>query len=135
MEIGGGGFCEDCGWQECQAAGICIRPFVSPVALLGLDLTPLEAIQLLDELASAPPKRVFLGEALTPAEAVPGPWTHNPDDIQSLGFPLAAATDRLTGVGESSVVALTSPAPTRRDDGATLSSMPTASPPTDGTSC
>lgn len=135
MEIGEGGFCEDCGWQECQAAGFCIRPFVSPVALLGLDLTALEAVQLLDELAAAPPKLVFLGESLAPVEFVPGPWTHNPDDILPLGFPLAAATDRLTGVGESPVVALTSPAPHGRDDGATLSSMPTASPPTDGASC
>jgi len=46
----------------------CLKPFVSPAALLGLDLTALEAVQILDVIAASPPKFVFLGVDLAPAE-------------------------------------------------------------------
>lgn len=122
MEIGGGDFCDGCAWPECAGAGLCIRPFVSPVALLGLPVTPLEAVQIPDEIAADPPKFVFLGVDLG------GPDIHA--EIQ-------LATVSLTGVGESPVVAPACPAaaPLRSDDGAPFSSEASASPVSTGTPC
>lgn len=100
---GGSTLCDDCAWHECSSAGICIRPFVSPVALLGLDVTPLEAVQILDEIAAAPPKLVFLGVDL------------GASDLRAVA---QLATVSLTGAGESPVVATAMPAvPLRSDDG------------------
>ncbi|MGQ3096843.1 MAG: hypothetical protein ACT6SL_02590 [Brevundimonas aurantiaca] len=113
---GGPSLCDDCGWPECAAVDFCLKPFVSPIALLGLELTSLEAVQILDEIAAAPPKAVFLGMDLGPVEPT-------------------LATVSLTGAGESPVVELDVPAPARRDDGAPVSCMPAAFPPTAGTSC
>ncbi|MFA4952084.1 hypothetical protein [Brevundimonas sp.] len=115
MEIRGGDFCDDCAWPECAGAGLCIKPFVSPVALLGLALTPLETIQILDEIAAAPPKFVFLGV-----------------DLGSTDFCIEhpLATVSLTGAGESPVIATAMPAaPLRSDDGDLLSKISTREPP------
>lgn len=112
---GGPTLCDDCAWPDCSSAGMCIRPFVSPVALLGLALTPLEAIQILDEIAAAPPKFVFLGV-----------------DLGSTDFCIEhpLATVSLTGAGESPVIATAMPAaPLRSDDGDLLSEISTREPP------
>ena len=112
---GGSTLCDDCAWQECSSAGICIRPFVPPVALLGLDVTPLEAVQILDEIAAVPPKLVFLGV-----------------DLGASDFRAVAqlATVSLTGAGESPVVAAAMPAvPLRSDDGDLLSEVSTQGSP------
>lgn len=90
--------------------------------MLGLELTPLEAVQILDEIAAAPPKFVFLGVDL------------------GLGRDLTLtdlATVSLTGAGESPVVAAASPAavPLRSDDGAAFSSESSACPVSTGTPC
>jgi hypothetical protein len=118
---GGQSFCDDCAWQDCSAAGLCIRPFVSPVALLGLEVTPLEAVQILDEIAAAPPKLVFLGVDL------------GAPDLRSVA-PLATVS--LAGGGERPVVAAAMPAvPLRSGDGASDFSTASASPVPTGTTC
>lgn len=113
---GGSTLCDDCAWQDCSSAGLCIRPFVSPVALLGLDVTPLEAVQILDEIAAAPPKLVFLGVDL------------GSPDLRAVA---QLATVSLTGAGESPVVAAAMPAvPLRSGDGDLPSEFSTqGSPP------
>lgn len=109
---GGSTLCDDCAWQDCSSAGLCIRPFVSPVSLLGLDVTPLEAVQILDEIAAAPPKLVFLGVDL------------GSPDLRAVA-PLATVS--LTGAGERPVVVPAMPAvPLRSDDGASLSENSTS---------
>lgn len=116
MALGGGDFCDECAWQDCASAGLCIRPFVSPVALLGLSVTPLEAVQILDEIAAAPPKFVFLGV-----------------DIGAPDFRAVAqlATVSLTGAGESPVAVSALPAaPLKDGDGDLPSEFSTqGSPP------
>jgi len=112
---GGSTLCDDCAWPDCSSAGLCIRPFVSPVALLGLDVTPLEAVQILDEIAAAPPKLVFLGVDL------------GAPDLRAVA---QLATVSLTGAGESPVIATAMPAaPLRSDDGDLLSEISTREPP------
>ena len=115
MALGGGDFCDDCAWPDCQGVGFCLRPFASPVAALGLPLSQAELLELADELAAP--------------SSVPGPFTHSPSDIVSLAD--ALATVSLTGAGESPVVATAMPAdPLRSDDGDLPSEFSTpGSPP------
>lgn len=115
MALGGGDFCDDCAWPDCQGVGFCLRPFASPIALLGLPLSQVELLELADELAL--PGRT------------PGSFTHSPSDIVSLAD--ALATVSLTGAGESPVVATAMPAaPLRSGDGDLLSEISTqGSPP------
>lgn len=115
-DAGGGlALCDDCGWQDCVATGFCLKPFVSPVALLGLPLTPLEAAQLLEEIAASPPRLVFLDVDLV-VEVTP----LNTADAMASVSPLATAC--LTGVDEDPAVAVAMPAaPSKGDGGISLS--------------
>lgn len=112
MALGGGDFCDDCAWPDCQGVGFCLRPFASPISLLGLPLSQAELLELADELAATPQRDLYSRE-----------------DHGFLAFNLATVS--LTGAGESPVVATAMPAvPLRSDDGDLPSEFSTqGSPP------
>ncbi|GLK49643.1 hypothetical protein GCM10017620_26160 [Brevundimonas intermedia] len=146
MAIGGGDFCDDSAWPDCQGAGFCLRPFASPIALLHLPLSQAELLELADELAAPPPDPVWIGyDTASPDEVV----LVKPTDLgktsssfltfvrtDHASLALGLATVSLTGAGESPVVATAMPAvPLRSDDGATNFSEASASPVSTGTPC
>lgn len=108
MALGEGGFCDDCAWPDCQDVGFCLRPFASPMALLGLPLSRAELLELADELT-----------------ARPQPDLYSREDHGFLAINLATVS--LTGAGERPVVVPAMPAvPLRSDDGASLSENSTS---------
>ncbi|WP_438852476.1 hypothetical protein [Brevundimonas nasdae] len=107
---GGHALCDDCAWQECAGSGFCLKPFCSPLATLGLPLTDLERLQLLDEMACAPPKLIFIGVDLST-----GP------DLVAFVPPSELATVRQTGAGESSAVEARQTTPLGLGGGAPIS--------------
>nr|WP_316629699.1 hypothetical protein [uncultured Brevundimonas sp.] len=166
MTCGGGDFCDDCAWPDCQGVGFCLRPFASPVAALGLPLSQAELLELADELAKPATAPIWIGydpsgpaevvvvmkptdlgntsspfvqlvraDELAAPSSVPGPFTHSPDDILSSGSQLAAATERLTGDGESPVAASAMPADPLQDGGGATSFSIASPPPTAGATC
>lgn len=105
MAAGGGDFCDDCAWPDCQGAGFCLRPFASPMSLLGLPLSRAELRELANELTSRSQ-----------------PDLYSREDHGFLAFNLATVS--LTGAGERPVVVPAMPAvPLRSDDGASFSEI------------
>jgi hypothetical protein len=139
MALGGGDFCDDCAWPDCQGVGFCLRPFASPMSLLGLPLAQAELLELADELAAPASDPVWIGyDPAGPDEVVlvkptdlgktTSLFMHSPSDIVSKAD--ALATVSLTGAGESPVIATAMPAaPLRSDDGDLLSEISTREPP------
>lgn len=141
MALGGGDFCDDCAWPDCQGVGFCLRPFASPMSLLGLPLSQGELLELADELAAPASGPVWIGyDPASPDEVV----LVKPTDLGKTTMPFETfvrldhaslahhlATVSLTGAGESPVVATAMPAvPLRSDDGDLPSEFSTqGSPP------
>lgn len=108
MALGGGDFCDDCAWPDCQGVGFCLRAFASPLATLCLPMSQAELLELADELA-APSQRGL----------------YSREDHGFLAINLATVS--LTGAGERPVVVPAMPAvPLRSDDGASLSKISTS---------
>ena len=142
MALGGGDFCDDCAWPDCQGVGFCLRPFASPISLLGLPLSQAELLELADELAAPASEPVWIG--CDPSGPVAALVVLKPRDLGKTTMPFETfvrldhasfahhlATVSLTGAGESPVVATAMPAvPLRSDDGDLPSEFSTqGSPP------
>lgn len=124
MALGGGDFCDDCAWPDCQGVGFCLRPFASPISLLGLPLSQTELLELADELAAPASGPVWIGyDPASPDEVVlvkptdlgktTSLFIHLPSDIVSKVDNLATVS--LTGAGESPVVVSALPAAPLKD--------------------
>lgn len=147
MSLGGRELCDDCAWQHCSAVGFCLRPFVSPVALLGLPLTPLETVQVMDELAEIradqywiayDPGAISTGVVVVKSRDCGKTFQSEFLQLQRADHASLAkglATVSLTGAGESPVAAPALPAAPLDGDGAPDFSNASASPVPTGTTC